>query len=79
MRPGEIVIDRPVGWDRVPIPFPVVLKGSDGFWLASGTGWAFRAVRADTPEAIVLTGRITGTPDGNGPFIIVIPKPEPVE
>lgn len=74
VRSGEIAFDKPDGWRN---PSVIVLRESDGTWAALGDGWKFEAVRADTPDAIVLTGRWSERSYGAGPFIAVFPKSVP--
>ena len=76
IRTGQIVFDKPDSWKESRIPATVILEESGGYWSASGAGWILRAVRAETPDGTVLTGRINESVYGSGPFILVLPRAE---
>jgi hypothetical protein len=73
-RPDHISFDKPENWNDDVIRFPVALRETDGIWKASGNGWQFVAVRASTPHADILTGRISQDRGESGPFIMVLPR-----
>jgi hypothetical protein len=74
VRPDCISFDKPENWNDDVISFPVALRETDGTWTASGNGWQFVAVRATTPYADILTGRIVQVGRESGPFIMVLPR-----
>ena len=75
---GQVSFDSPAAWAKglPPVRFR---RMSHGRYECRSEGVVYEAVRADTQNHVVLTGRWTETEAGKGLFIAVLPIKEGVE
>ncbi len=77
IRKAEIRFDPPDDdWGHGAGSTIAFRRHGDGIYIASGNGYTYEAVRADTPRGVILTGRWVEDGAGTGVFIVTLPHTE---
>jgi hypothetical protein len=69
----EVRFDPPDDWGDESRSTIVFRRNADGSYTASGKGYSYEALRADTPQGVILIGRWDESGIGTGVFIIAFP------